>query len=127
MSYQAPPPMQYPQQAYPQQAYPQQAGALPWPGAQGARAPSRNVGMMIGGAVLLLIALGAAGLFAWNLHTYLTIEDSFADDPVLRGGAGWVVEIVKAASLKRMTIFGSISTLFGIAGLVLGGLGLRKR
>jgi hypothetical protein len=94
-----------------------------------ARAPQRNVGMIVGGAVLLLIALAVGGLFFWNLHTYLTIEDRFAGDPILSrgGGTAWVVELVKAASLKRMTIFGSLSAVFGLAGLVLGGLGLRKK
>ncbi|MBX3263482.1 MAG: hypothetical protein KIS78_13440 [Labilithrix sp.] len=116
---------------WPQQpSYPPQAGLAPgqpWHGAA-AGGPKRNVGMIVGGAVLLVIALGVGGLFVWNLHTYLTIEDKFAADPLLRGkNTEWVVELVKAASLRRMTIFGSISALFGAGGLVLGGFGLRKK
>lgn len=84
--------------------------------------------MIVSGIVLLVIALGVGGLFFWNLHTYLTIEDRFAADPLLRGkGTAWVVEVVKEASLRRMTIFGSISAVLGFGGFLLGGFGLRKK
>ncbi|MBX3215982.1 MAG: hypothetical protein KF850_28340 [Labilithrix sp.] len=128
MNHPAPPsmsPWQQQQPSYPPQ--PALAPGQPWQAAPTA-APKRNVGMIVGGAVLLVIALGVGGLFFWNLHTYLTIEDKFAEDPLLRGkGTEWVVELVKAASLRRMTIFGSISAVFGLGGLTLGGFGLRKK
>lgn len=87
----------------------------------------RNVGMIVGGSILLFLAVIVGGLFIWNLHTYLTVEDRFMEDPTLRMGGRWLVELVKDASMRRMTIFGPVSGLFGIAGLVVGGLGLRKK
>ena len=130
MNYPAPPTaqwqQQWPQQHQPQSSHPPEIARAP--GQPWRAAPKRNVGMLVGGIVLLVIALGVGGLFFWNLHTYLTIEDRFAADPLLRGkGTEWVVELVKAASLRRMTIFGSISAGLGLGGIVLGGLGLRKR
>ncbi|MBX3209143.1 MAG: hypothetical protein KF764_29185 [Labilithrix sp.] len=125
MNYPAPPSMQ-PWQQQQQPSYPPQPALAP--GQAWQAAPKRNVGMIVGGVVLLVIALGVGGLFLWNLHTYLTIEDKFAADPMLRGkSTEWVVALVKEASLRRMTIFGPISALFGFGGLVLGGFGLRKK
>jgi len=120
-----PSPAQIVAQPWPQ-AYPSHSPvASQYPAAYASvRAPQRRVGMMVGGAALLFVSVVVGGLFFWNLHTYLTIEDRLAD---LGPETEWVVEMVEAASLRRMTIFGSVSALFGIAGLVLGGLGLRKR
>ena len=102
---------------YPQ-PYPQQQ--LHQPLVAGKR---RNVGLMIAGCALLAIAALAFLVFAYNAYQYSTVEEHFSDIK----GAEWVVELIKEADLKRMIIFGSISAVFGIPGLVLGLLGLRKR
>lgn len=113
---------QYPQQPpYPQgppAGYPQPFG----------RQPQRNVGLIIGAAILLVIALLAGAVFLMNLNQYLSIEDKWANDPYLTGPArDFGVRIIKQAAMKRMMMFGPISGLTGIAGLVLGFLGLRKK
>ena len=106
------------------QPYQQPQLAFPAPMAQ---MKKRNVGMIVGGSLALFLSVIVGALFIWNLHTYLTVEDRFMSDPTLRMGGRWLVEMVKDASMRRMTIFGPVSALFGIAGLVLGGLGLRKK
>lgn len=127
-----PPPQGYPpQQGYPQQ--PQQMAPQGWAQQpqQGypqqqmgwAPQPKRSVGLIITGVLLLLVATLAACVFAYNLYDYMNVDDTFADMP----DAGWIVDIVKEADIKRMMIFGFVAALFGIGGLVCGGLGLRKR
>jgi hypothetical protein len=112
----------YPQQqGYPQQpmGYPQQG----YPQAYGQQGPKRNIALIIVGSILVFIATLSSLVFFYNLNDYANVEDNFADMP----DAGWIVDIVKEADMRRMIIFGAIAALFGITGLVLGGLGLRKR
>ena len=111
---------QYPQQGYPPQGYPQQqyAQAPQVPG--GGR---RNVGLMIGGFVLLAIGALAFLLFAYNAYQYSTVEERFSDIK----GSGWVVDLVKESDMRRMMIFGPVAAVFGLVGLVLAFLGFRKR
>lgn len=105
--------------------YPQAWHAAPF-GAP--RAPQRNVALLVVAAVLLLIALGAGLVFVINLHQYLTIEDKWANDPLLSPMArDFGVRIIQKAAMKRMMVFGPTSGVLGIAGLVLGLLGLRKK
>jgi len=85
--------------------------------------PRRNVGLIVAGSIALFIGVVVFGLFAYNAWQYATVEDRFAD----LEGAGWVVEMIKEAALHRMMVFGPISTVFGLTGIVLGALGLRKR
>lgn len=93
-----------------------------------AQAPQRNVGLMAGGAVLLVLALGVGALFAFNLYQYLTVADRWANDPMLSKSArAFGVAIVQAAAAKRMAMFGPVSALFGIGGVTLLVLGLRKK
>jgi hypothetical protein len=93
-----------------------------------ARQPERNVALIVVGAILLVIALGAGFVFLMNLNQYLTIEDKWANDPFLTPAArDFGVRIIKEAALRRMMTFGPVSGLFGIVGLVLGILGLRKK
>lgn len=117
-----PPPSQHysnPPQVW-QQQQPQQAYGF-------VKQPSRNIGMIIGGSILLVIALAAGVFFFINLHQYLTIEDRWANDPLMAHNTTWIVELIKRAAMKRMVIFGSVMGLTGIGGFVLGGLGLRKK
>lgn len=110
-------PMMQPQYGYPP-AYPQ-----PF-----ARQPQRNVALIVVSAILLVIALGAGFAFLMNLNQYLTIEDRWADESFLSPAArDFGVRIIKEAALRRMMTFGPVSALFGIVGLVLGILGLRKK
>ncbi|MEZ4221012.1 MAG: hypothetical protein R3B13_08785 [Polyangiaceae bacterium] len=110
---------QYPPQ---QQMAPQPAG----PAVAPAREPKRNIILIgIGLFLLIFIALPVFGLFAYNLYQYMTIEDKFADLPSYARSFG--VEIVKRAAMKRMMIFGPVSGVFGLVGLVLAGLGMRKK
>ncbi len=127
----------YPQQQYPQQqqqyaqaqqasqqggypqAYPMQQ-AYPQPAATG---PKRNIGLIIGGLVLLGIGALAFLVFAYNLYQYETVEEHFADIK----GAAWVVDLVKESDMRRMMIFGPVATVFGLVGLVLTFLGMRKK
>jgi hypothetical protein len=93
-----------------------------------AKQPQRNVALIVVAAILLFIALGAGFVFAMNLSQYLTIEDKWANDPFLSPAAReFGVRIIQDAALKRMMVFGPASGLFGISGLVLGILGLRKK
>lgn len=63
-----------------------------------------------------------------NLHPYLTIEDKWANAPLLSPMArDFGVRIIQKAAMKRMMVFGPTSGLFGIGGLVVGLLGMRKR
>jgi hypothetical protein len=120
-------PQQQPQQGYPQpqQGYPQQG--YPQPQMQGypqqATGPKRNVGLMIGGFVLLAIGALAFLVFAYNAYQYSTIDERFAD----LAGSKWIVDLVKESAMRRMTIFGSVAGVFGLAGIVLAFLGMRKR
>jgi len=86
-------------------------------------AKRRNPALIVVGGVLLAIALLAFAVFALNAYQYSTAADKLGDIE----GAGWVVDLVKQAALKRMMIFGSVSGVFGLGGLVLGIFGLRKR
>ena len=84
--------------------------------------------LIVVGAIMLVIALGAGFVFLMNLNQYLTIEDKWANDPFLSPAAReFGVRIIQDAALKRMMVFGPVSGLFGIVGLVLGFLGLRKK
>jgi hypothetical protein len=116
----------YPQQPYPQQQHQGWQNAAPPFGM--ARPPSRNVALIVVGSILLVIALAASIFFFKNLHQYLTIEESWGSDPALSGkNTEWIIELIKEAALKRMAIFGTVMGLFGVGGLVTGGLGLRKK
>ena len=107
-----------PQQPYPQAGYPQ-----PF-----AKQPQRNVALIVVGAILLVVALLAGAVFLMNLNQYLSIEDKWAHDPYLSPAArDFGVRIIKQAAMKRMMMFGPVSGLTGIVGLVLGFLGLRKK
>ena len=105
-----PPPVSYPP-----------AGIMPYP-----KAPSRNVALIVVSAILLVVSLAPAILFVMNLHQYLTIEDRWANDPVMAGN-DWITELVKQAALKRMMIFGPVAAVFGLGGLVTALFGLRKK
>jgi len=114
---------QYPQQGYPPQGYPQQQQQ---PYGQAPQVPGggkRNIGLMIGGFVLLGIGALAFLVFAYNAYQYSTVEERFSD---IKGSA-WVVDLVKEADMRRMMIFGPVAAVFGLVGLVLTFLGFRKR
>lgn len=94
----------------------------------GPRAPSRNVALIVIGAVLLFLALAPGGLFLYNLWQYSTVADRWSADPKMSDDAlQFGVELVQEAAMRRMVVFGPVTALFGVAGLVLGGLGLRKK
>ena len=88
----------------------------------------RNVAMIIVGILLIVIALLPTAVFFYNLWQYSTVDDrwgSYTDiDPEARAFA---TDIIKDAALHRMMIFGPVSALFWLVGLILGGLGLRKK
>ena len=88
------------------------------------RPAQRNVALIVVGVVLLGIGALAFLVFAYNTYQYATVEDRFSD---LGASAGFVVQLVKESAMKRMMIFGTVAGLLGLAGLVLGLLGLRKR
>ena len=88
------------------------------------RPAQRNVALIVVGVVLLGIGALAFAVFALNAYQYATAEDRFSD---LGASAGFAVQIVKEASMRRMTIVGGIAGIFALAGVVLGLLGLRKR
>lgn len=115
--YQGQPPQ--PAQGYGQQGYPQQGYGQP------PRGPRRNVGLVVVGAILLVIGLGAGALFLYNFYQYSTVASRFTSLP--RYSQGFAVRLVQAAAVNRMKVFGPVSALFGTLGLVLGGLGLRKK
>ena len=114
------------QQAQAQPSYPPALSYPPVGVVPYQKAPSRNVALIVVSAILLVVSLAPAILFVMNLHQYLTIEDRWANDPVMAGN-DWITELVKEAALKRMMIFGPISAVFGIGGLVTGLFGLRKK
>ncbi|APR84731.1 Hypothetical protein A7982_10080 [Minicystis rosea] len=88
----------------------------------------RNVALIAGGAVLLLIALGAGFVFVRNLYDYVTIEDRWANMPRLSAAArDFGVRIIKSAAMNRMVVYGPVSALFGAGGAVLTFLGLRQK
>lgn len=93
-----------------------------------ARQPQRNVALIVIGAILLVVALGAGFVFLMNLNQYLTIEDKWRNERFLDPAAReWGIALIKNAAMKRMMLFGPVSGLTGIGGLVLGILGLRKK
>jgi len=93
-----------------------------------ARAPERNIALIIVGVVLILIALAVGAIFLLNFYQYVTIADKWANDPELSPEArDFGVTLVKDAAMGRMILFGPISVFSGLAGAVLGGLGLRKK
>jgi hypothetical protein len=93
-----------------------------------APAPKRNVALIIVGCVLALLALGAGVVFLINLNQYLSIEERWANDPLLSPEARrFGVSIIQHAAMKRMTLFGPLSGGLGVLGLVLFFLGLRKK
>lgn len=116
----------YPQQQPQQPYYPQQQQMQMQQPPQYAMQPpakKRNPALIAVGAILLVIATLAFLVFAYNAYQYSTAEDHFSDI----AGAAWVVDLIKEAAMRRMTIFGSITAIFGGVGLLLGILGLRKR
>ncbi|MCA9590085.1 MAG: hypothetical protein KC657_32500 [Myxococcales bacterium] len=97
-------------------------------GHMGLPAAKRNVALITIGIVLAVVALIAGFFFVINLHQYLTVEDRWAADRLLSpSGRAFGVRLIKAAAMKRMTLFGPVSGLSGITGLVLFVLGMRKR
>ena len=100
------------------QTYPQQTQ----------RAATRNVGLIVVGIVLAVVALGAGVVFVINLSQYLSIEEKWANQPFLSPEARrFGVSLIKRAAFKRMTLFGPISGGFGVLGVVLLLLGMRKK
>jgi hypothetical protein len=120
----------YPQQPGPQYPYPQQPQPQQYAMQQPAygyamvpRGPKRNVALIVVGAIALFLGVLALAVVLYNAYQYSTVEDHFSDIE----GAGWVVELVKEAALKRMMIFGPLALVFLGGGVVTGVLGLRKR
>jgi hypothetical protein len=74
---------------------------------------------------MLLVGMGAFALFLYNFYQYSTVAERFTSLP--RYSQGFAIRLVQAAAIKRMQVFGPVAGLFGILGLVLCGLGLRKR
>jgi hypothetical protein len=103
-----------------QMMYPQQQG---YPQMMQPPVRRRNAGLIVGGCIMLVIGALAFLVFAYNAYQYSTVEEHFGD---IKGSA-WVVDLIKEAAMRRMMIFGPIAALFGIGGLVLGLLGMRKR
>ncbi len=100
------------------QAYPQQAQ----------HPATRNVGLIIAGILLAVLALGAGVVFVINLNQYLSIEERWANEHLLSPEARrFGVSLIKRAAFKRMTLFGPISGGFGVLGVVLLILGFRKK
>lgn len=119
---------QYPQQPYPpQQGYYPQHQPYPQYPQQGygqlvAQGPKRNVALLVTGSISLAIGLLAFVGFAYNAYHYSTVEERFADI-----GSPWLIDIIKEADMHRMMVFGPLALVFGLAGLLLGGFGLRKK
>ncbi len=88
----------------------------------------RNVGLIVVGIVLFVLALGAGAVFLINLSQYLSIEERWENDPLLSPEARrFGVSLIQHAAMKRMTLFGPLSGGFGVVGVVLFLLGLRKK
>jgi len=133
--YQAYPQMQQPQNPYgppPQQQYPMQGqqGGYPMQGGypiqQGQQGgPKRNVAILVSGIIGL--ALGALAFlpFAYNVYQYTTIADHFSD--MSQETQDFLVPILEHAAMQRMVLFGGFSGIFGLAGLVLAGIGFQKK
>ncbi|HSN43429.1 MAG TPA: hypothetical protein VLR88_05165, partial [Propionibacteriaceae bacterium] len=92
----------YPQQ---QQGYPQQQGGY---GQQVAQGPKRNVALLVVG--LILMALGALAFlpFAYNVYQYFTVADHMSD--LSTEAQEFIIPIVEQAAMRRMMIFGTVST-----------------
>ncbi len=114
-------PYPYPQQQPPQQQ--QQMYAPQAYGQQMARPKQRNAALIVVGIILFLIGGLAFLIFAYNAWQYATVEDRFSDI----GGSKWVVDIIKESDMRRMIIFGPVAAVFGIAGLILGIIGMKKK
>ena len=112
-------------QPYPQQQpyYPQQQQMMMPQQAMMQPAKKRNPALIAVGAILLVIGTLAFLLFAYNAWQYSTVEERFSDI----AGSKWVVDLVKEADMRRMMIFGPVAAVFGLGGLVLAFLGMRKR
>ena len=92
------------------------------------RAATRNVGLIVVGIVLAVVALGAGVVFVINLSQYLSIEEKWANQPFLSPEARrFGVSLIKRAAFKRMTLFGPVSGGFGVLGVVLLLLGMREK
>jgi len=114
-------PPQYQHPAPMQQPTPMAAGV----GAVAMHQPKRNVILMAIGALSLLIGFLVFCLFAYNLWQYMTVADRFTTLPSY--AREFAVEIVQKAAIKRMMVFGPVAGFFGLVGLVLSGLGFRKK
>ncbi len=92
------------------------------------RPAKRNVGLLIAGILVALVALGAGVVFLINLNQYLSIEEKWANEHFLSPEARrFGVSLIKRAAFKRMTLFGPIAGGLGVVGVVLTVLGLRKK
>ena len=88
----------------------------------------RNVALIIVGCLVFALSLGAGVVFLINLNQYLSIEERWANDPLLSPEARrFGVSIIQHSAMKRMTLFGPLSGGLGVLGLVLFLLGLRKK
>jgi uncharacterized membrane protein len=112
-----------PMQPYYQQPQQPMYAQPPAYGQMQARPKQRNVALIVVGGILLVIGALAFLIFAYNAYQYSTVEERFSDI----SGSAWVVDIIKEADMRRMMIFGPVSAVFGIAGLILGILGLKKK
>ncbi|HEX7602084.1 MAG TPA: hypothetical protein VF316_10780 [Polyangiaceae bacterium] len=119
---------QYPYPAPQQPSYPPQGG-YPAPGGYGLQAapsgPKRNVALLVSGIIGLAIGALAFLPFAYNVYQYLTLADHFAD--LSAEAQDFIVPLLEHAAIHRMILFGSVSSIFGLAGLVLAGIGLQKK
>jgi hypothetical protein len=89
---------------------------------------NRNLGLIVAGVLLFLLAAGAGVVFFINLNEYLSIEDTWASAPVLSPEARrFGISLIKRAALRRMTLFGPIAGGFGVLGVVLLVVGLKKK
>ena len=96
--------------------------------AHAAAAPKRNLALLITGAALVFFSLLPGALFAMNLYQYATVEDRWAEDGQLGPEAReFGVRVVQEAAMRRMVLFGPVSAVIGLGGLVMFGLGLRKK
>jgi hypothetical protein len=130
--------MQQPQYPYPQQpSYPPQGGYPAQGGYGQLAAPTgptrfvtpegvkRNVALLVSGIIGLAIGALAFLPFAYNVYQYATIADHFSDmSPETQD---FLVPILEHAAIHRMMLFGSFSSIFGLAGLVLAGIGFQKK